>query len=1263
MKNIYVLSILLMILNFDVFSYQERGDSIIVKTFTFDSITTRRGIFELPPRDQYEKIIMHYTLKCDPRTTRDRFDCGEWDYLTYTVVKDTLGRYDSTELIQHKYILNNQGNSIIYQGDISPYRIIRYNKFRYNIDLKDSRNLYKINDDSQSFTQLLNNKLILKYDLTNSNIEDIGLIKFPINKTLNSEGILKNVRVHIATINGEVIDYSTAKLIYFDDIDFSKLNDFLELPLIEKHSVFVNPKFAIILSAEDGKNLMLKLNPSNTNSYVSFLNENKHIEFSGNNYVEIPKKALSSINNEITISFWAKGDNSLPYNTQIFEAVNNKNQRILNVHLPWSNKRIYWDAGNNGGNYDRIDFEVQDNDFKGDWIHWAFTKNADTGQMKVYKNGEVIHSGDGKNFDMKGIEVFRIGSGATSNGRWTGNLNDFAIWNRELTQEEINQYKVGFLLGIDDMLVHYKFNNYINNNQIQDESKNNINAIAIGLPNLIKTKPNDYYRIHQEILGSVAIEFEDVTLRVEKIESQEEIREDLSLATLLVFDHHSPEKIIPAYQFNDVTRDLRTPTDTLHIIPPYDYFYVYTEDMDFLDSIPTSKTELYQNSQIKWYNPTVDYEIDRFITPYGIGLDLGDDGFMWKVDVTEFAPVLNGFIDLTAGNDQELLDLQFIFIKGTPVRNINTIRRIWGEGGNYSQVVTNDAIPPVDLKLDENSSNFRVLTRSSGHGFGGDVNVTDNCSEFCAREHSLWINGSQEFAWSGWKECGDNPVYPQGGTWILDRTDWCPGAPVTTYRHEINQFVSPGQTVNFDYEIENPEQFNPHGNWVFTGYLVEMGDFNFELDAAISEIISPSNHDEFLRYNPICNNSRVLISNTGKSTINSIEIKWTIDDKFEGTYLWEGEIPTLASREIEIPLDFKAFENIAYSNRKYEVEILKVNGITDNYSKNNNGKSYFNEVDNFFKETKIEMRASNWSAYNMQPPLAYQFNDITKDDNIVTRTQFQNGQEYIEDFELENGCYEYMIQAAEGYGLSYWALNQVTAGFLRFRSGETIFQNVKTEFGNFYYKQFKVANKPELAGIEGNKFEVGEVEENGKRSFVLNLYPKNNLGIEIKRIELANSLVKEFFINSLEPNVTIPHFLNFGDTLKIKMDFEAKRTGIRRLNLIVESNDIAEPTKLIDMIAYVGISSVEGQKEFDFLLYDNPIKTSTFLKINSLLPMKDVSIDLFDLLGNKVKNIGTFQTLTISNEILIDGSGLSRGYYYISVRNRNYIKTMPLILE
>ncbi len=61
------------------------GDTLIVQTFTFDSIATRRGVFAFPENtEDYAKIIMVYTLKCDPRTPHDKFDCGEWDYCTYT---------------------------------------------------------------------------------------------------------------------------------------------------------------------------------------------------------------------------------------------------------------------------------------------------------------------------------------------------------------------------------------------------------------------------------------------------------------------------------------------------------------------------------------------------------------------------------------------------------------------------------------------------------------------------------------------------------------------------------------------------------------------------------------------------------------------------------------------------------------------------------------------------------------------------------------------------------------------------------------------------------------------------------------------------------------------------------------------------------------------------------------------------------------------------------------------------------------------------
>ena len=44
------------------------------------------------------------------------------------------------------------------------------------------------------------------------------------------------------------------------------------------------------------------------------------------------------------------------------------------------------------------------------------------------------------------------------------------------------------------------------------------------------------------------------------------------------------------------------------------------------------------------------------MTPYGIGLSLGQFGFRWVYDVTDYLPLFNDTIEISAGNQQELID-------------------------------------------------------------------------------------------------------------------------------------------------------------------------------------------------------------------------------------------------------------------------------------------------------------------------------------------------------------------------------------------------------------------------------------------------------------------------------------------------------------------------------------------------------------------------------------------------------------------------------
>ena len=59
-------------------------DSLVVRTFTFDDLETRRATFSFPTEGRtWRSIQMRHTLKCDEATTADEYPCGEWDVVAH----------------------------------------------------------------------------------------------------------------------------------------------------------------------------------------------------------------------------------------------------------------------------------------------------------------------------------------------------------------------------------------------------------------------------------------------------------------------------------------------------------------------------------------------------------------------------------------------------------------------------------------------------------------------------------------------------------------------------------------------------------------------------------------------------------------------------------------------------------------------------------------------------------------------------------------------------------------------------------------------------------------------------------------------------------------------------------------------------------------------------------------------------------------------------------------------------------------------------
>ncbi|MFC7339147.1 LamG-like jellyroll fold domain-containing protein [Haloferula chungangensis] len=158
------------------------------------------------------------------------------------------------------------------------------------------------------------------------------------------------------------------------------------------------------------------------------------IDFTGSSdSITLPATAFAEINEEITISFWAYGDTTQPRSDSIFYAVNGSS-RALNIHLPWSDSKVYWDAGNTTG-YDRISKAATNPEIKDQWNHWAFSKNAITGLMQIHLNGEPWSSDTGKNRLMGGITAATLGSQISGLG-YEGMIDDVKLYNYAMSDAE-----------------------------------------------------------------------------------------------------------------------------------------------------------------------------------------------------------------------------------------------------------------------------------------------------------------------------------------------------------------------------------------------------------------------------------------------------------------------------------------------------------------------------------------------------------------------------------------------------------------------------------------------------------------------------------------------------------------------------------------------------------------------------------------------------------------------------------------------------------
>jgi hypothetical protein len=442
-------------------------------------------------------------------------------------------------------------------------------------------------------------------------------------------------------------------------------------------------------------------------------------------------------------------------------------------------------------------------------------------------------------------------------------------------------------------------------------------------------------------------------------------------------------------------------------------------------------------------------ELCRVITPYA-----GNYTNSWKwthtFDVTDYEPLLHDSVvvrlEFQGYQDGFTGTLDFEFVEGTPPHKVNSVVKLYEGSSPYG-----DPANSVENFLSEKSVTVpagtvysKMIYRPTGHGFGGN----ENCAEFCPKYFYVLTDNTQRGQGLIWNEtCGNNPQYPQAGTWLYDRANWCPGSPASDYVFNLTPFLTPGShTVNV-----NMQPFTNNGNnscsYNVSSHLFMFGPAAFTNDAELVEVLSPSNNKNYGRFNPVCNDAKVVIRNYGSNPLTSAKIAYGIEGGNENEVTWNGNLAFLET-------DTFTFQVSDWSNattsKQFNIRIVDANGTADQYAANNRQTASF-EIPPVYPNTFVLEYKTNSAAFDNAWTI--------KDGNgnmIYSRSSHAANTIYKDTMSFSSGCYVFEFTDESKNGLSFFNFNNDGSGYLRFKKADanSIIKTFNANFGTSIIQYF-----------------------------------------------------------------------------------------------------------------------------------------------------------------------------------------------------------------
>lgn len=549
-------------------------------------------------------------------------------------------------------------------------------------------------------------------------------------------------------------------------------------------------------------------------------------------------------------------------------------------------------------------------------------------------------------------------------------------------------------------------------------------------------------------------------------------------------------------------------------------------------------TSLNYVERTPYYNQLV-----SFVTPYGINLDLGMKGKYWLMDAIDYQSILknNKRILMTLGGEwQEDMDLEFWFIVGTPPRNVVQYDQIW-QGTNslgsasIAQILADTKFEPKSIALSSAATDFKMKSSITGQGAQGEF--SQNRVQVY---HKLLLNNVELYNWTITQSCGDNPIYPQGGTWAYDRQGWCPGEETLLKEQILTPNVTPETNVTIDYKTSSPPVSTGTYTYHVAHQLVGYGSANHTLDAAVIDIITPNNTALYTRVGKTCGNPIIKIQNTGSTNLTSLTISyWMNGSSSPQTYNWTENLAFLQTAEVELPSSTALWSDVLGSNNKFYVEISNPNNGTDQYIHNNTYNSKFDLPSILPNTYVLEIKTIDYANQN-----TYQITDVNS--NIVYQNSLPANNTVYQQTIQNTGCLKLKIYDTGNDGLQWWANTAQGTGYavIKSTSGTTL-KTLNPDFGSFY--QYDFTGNTFLSTEELNYLTTLKIYPNPT---VDNVFITSNQPLANAKIALINMLGQRFNRNLKHENKNT-----------VQLDVSDLATGLYIVEII--NNDIKTTRKLM----------------------------------------------------------------------------------------------------